>query len=419
MAKGTDLPLLTSDTAAQLGGPEWLVARREAGAATFEKIGMPNARDEVWRYSPIGDLDLDRFSLAQENITLGETSLEAFSNFSGTVVHVAATGIEIPTGSPNGITLVKGSEYGEASELFGSVANDTDAMVALNSAHVRDPLIVDVAKGSLNDEPVVIVHHASSGSMFPRTIIRLADGAVASVIEIFVGGDADTLSIPVTEIEAGDGANLRYGSLQLLNRVGWHLSTISARVGRDANVMQFTTGLGAAYDRCRSDVELAGQGASSVLRSTYFGSGDQIHDLRTQQDHVAPKTISDLLCKGAVTGSSRSVYTGMIKVRNGAIRSNAMQTNHNLVLSETAHADTVPNLDISENDVRCSHASTVGPLDEDQRYYLESRGISPVNTERLLVRGFFRDLLEKTPLPLGTAIAQEEIEARLSQESLV
>ena len=109
----------------------------------------------------------------------------------------------------------------------------------------------------------------------------------------------------------------------------------------------------------------------------------------------------------------------MIKVRNGAIRSNAMQTNHNLVLSETAHADTVPNLDISENDVRCSHASTVGPLDEDQRYYLESRGISPVNTERLLVRGFFRDLLEKTPLPLGTAIAQEEIEARLSQESLV
>jgi len=172
-------------------------------------------------------------------------------------------------------------------------------------------------------------------------------------------------------------------------------------------------GIGASYDRIRSDTVLAGQGASSILRSTYLGEGDQIHDLRTKQDHVASKTISDLLCKGAVTGSSRSIYSGLIKMRHGAVRSNAMQTNHNLVLSEAAHADSVPNLDISENDVRCSHASTVGPIDEDQRYYLESRGIEPAEAERLLVRGFFRDLLNQTTQAGVVDLVAAEIESRL------
>ena len=234
------------------------------------------------------------------------------------------------------------------------------------------------------------------------------------MIELFIGGDGEVLNLPVAELLVGDGANLRYGSLQMLGRSAWHLATIDAVVGRDATVSQLTAGLGGAYDRCRTDVVLDGQGASSVLRSTYLGDGSQIHDLRTKQDHVSPKTISDLLCKGAVADTSRSVYSGLIKMRHGAIRSNAMQTNHNLVLSESAHADSVPNLDISENDVRCSHASTVGPIDEDQRYYLESRGIPRPAAENLLIRGFFADLLERPEAAPAGAVIAAEVDVRLA-----
>jgi Fe-S cluster assembly protein SufD len=133
-------------------------------------------------------------------------------------------------------------------------------------------------------------------------------------------------------------------------------------------------------------------------------------DFRTLQDHRAPKTTSDLLFMGAVADRSHSVYSGLIRVRRGAVRSDAMQTNHNLVLDEGAHADSVPNLDIEENDVRCSHASTVGPVSEDQRYYLESRGVEPEVAERLIVAGFFADIADQVPIAgtramIGQALA--------------
>jgi Fe-S cluster assembly protein SufD len=138
-----------------------------------------------------------------------------------------------------------------------------------------------------------------------------------------------------------------------------------------------------------------------------------VHDIRTLQDHAAPRTTSELLCQGAVAGRSRSVYSGLIRVHRGAVRSDARQTNHNLVLDEGAHADSVPNLDILENDVKCSHASTVGPIDEDQRYYIESRGVAPDVAESLIVRGFFDSIIERGPVPEATVLLQDEVHERL------
>ena len=138
-----------------------------------------------------------------------------------------------------------------------------------------------------------------------------------------------------------------------------------------------------------------------------------MHDIRTLQDHVAPRTTSELLCQGAVAGTSRSVYSGLIRVHRGAVRSDARQTNHNLVLDEGAHADSVPNLDILENDVRCSHASTVGPVDEDQRYYIESRGVAPEMAEGLIVRGFFDAIIDRSPVPAVIPFLQREVHDRL------
>jgi Fe-S cluster assembly protein SufD len=402
------LPPLLTDSSASLGGPSWLQERRDADRATFEDLGLPDSSAEVWRYSPIGDLDLGRFGAARPAtglVRLGEALA---------TVQVGAGRPGVLPEVPEGVSLGQLSSHPEGAALRSSVLSDTaDAIAVLNGAQMADGLVIDVARGVRFEAPIVIVHGAEAGASFPRTFVRLAEGAVLSVIELFVGGDDATLSVPVTELSVGDGATLSYGSIQTLAHGSWHLATVAASVGRDATVSQLTAGLGASYDRIRTDVVLRGQGASSVLRSTYLGSDDQIHDLRTLQDHAAPRTTSDLLCKGAVDDVSRSIYTGVIRVRNGAVRSDARQTNHNLVLSPHAHADSVPNLEIEENDVRCSHASTVGPLDEDQRYYLESRGILPEVAERLLVRGFFRDLLERSPLPGASGFVRDEIEERL------
>ena len=163
----------------------------------------------------------------------------------------------------------------------------------------------------------------------------------------------------------------------------------------------------------RADVSVEGRDARSEILSAYLGDGSQVHDIRTLQDHAAPRTTSELLCQGAVADRSRSVYSGLIRVHRGAVRSDARQTNHNLVLDEGAHADSVPNLDILENDVKCSHASTVGPIDEDQRYYIESRGVAPEVAEGLIVRGFFDAIIDRGPVPEVTPLLQREVHQRL------
>jgi Fe-S cluster assembly protein SufD len=372
---------------------------------------MPKATEEVWRYSPIDDLNLANHTLA--TVPMSQELPEILDGLRGIVVFESAGSLTLPDAAVDGVSLSTLSDHAEGAEILGAVAGNDEALVALNTSAMTEGLVIDIRRGVMVATPIIVMHNVASGASFPRTIVRVAEGASATVIECFAGGPDGALCVPVTEVSVASGGNLRLGSVQLLDVGAWHLATIEATVDRDATIAEFTAGIGASYDRIRSDTVLAGQGASSILRSTYLGEGDQIHDLRTKQDHVASKTISDLLCKGAVTGSSRSIYSGLIKMRHGAVRSNAMQTNHNLVLSEAAHADSVPNLDISENDVRCSHASTVGPIDEDQRYYLESRGIEPAEAERLLVRGFFRDLLNQTTQAGVVDLVAAEIESRL------
>jgi Fe-S cluster assembly protein SufD len=147
--------------------------------------------------------------------------------------------------------------------------------------------------------------------------------------------------------------------------------------------------------------------------AVYFGAGSGMHDFRTLQDHAAPQTTSDLLFKGAVAGTAKGVYSGLIRVRKEAPGTNAFQTNRNLVLSEGAGAESVPNLEIETNDVRCSHASAVGPIDEEQRYYLESRGVPPDVAERLIVLGFFSEVLERLPSQPLAARLRDRLAVRL------
>jgi Fe-S cluster assembly protein SufD len=228
--------------------------------------------------------------------------------------------------------------------------------------------------------------------------------------------DVDGLVVPIVDLVVGDAANVRYLGVQQLGARVWQIGHQTSSVGRDATLHSANVVLGGDYARVRTDSRLEAQGGTSNLLAVYFGDGDQMHDFRTLQDHVGPRTTSDLLFKGAVGGHARGVYSGLIRVRAGAKGTNAFQTNRNLVLNEGAHADSVPNLEIEENDVRCSHASAVGPVDEEQRYYLESRGVPPEAADRLIVLGFFDDILERTPVPGLIPYLRAAVTAKLDRE---
>jgi Fe-S cluster assembly protein SufD len=447
------LETFTEEASQSLGGPSWLQARRASSFAALADMPLPSEKEEVWRYSPIDELRLDAYRpvVADAAAGLGPAG-QAFvdeltagiAGAVGTVVVHNGSPVRWDVGDVPGTSVVVGSAaatagalgHPAADALVGSVLSGGDALVRLNDAFVPDAVVVDVAPGAVVEGPLLIVHWcdgAGSGlegpaaegegtvrpapASFPRTVVRIGRGADAAVVEVVGGapGHDRALIVPVTEIVVGEGARLAHASLQMVGSGAWHIARLAGRVERDATLRSFTIGLGGGYDRTRTDVAVVGPGGTSELRSAYLGTGSQVHDIRTLQDHEAPRSVSDLLCKGAVAGSARSIYSGLIRVRRGAVKTQAMQTNHNLVLHESAHADSVPNLDIEENDVRCSHASTVGPVDEDQRYYLESRGVPPTRAERLIVLGFFEDIVQRSPVPALIPRLRDEVGNRLAR----
>jgi Fe-S cluster assembly protein SufD len=389
---------------------------------------LPSESEEVWRYSPIDHLDLEAFAPVPAAAPAADGAGAALmAELVGAIGSVAGS-VLVHNGWPvagagnagaEGFAFGPASEVASAAALLGSVQEGGDALVRLNDAFAVDALVIDVPAGDRVDGPVLVVHwcDAAGAAVFPRLCVRAGEGAAVSVVEVFTGpaGRGRALVVPVTELVAEDGAALAYVSLQTLPDEDWSIARLAGRGASGAHLRTFTVGLGGAYERVRADVSVDGKDAHSEILSTYLGDGTQVHDIRTLQDHVAPRTTSELLCQGAVAGLSRSVYSGLIRVHRGAVRSDARQTNHNLVLSEGAHADSVPNLDILENDVRCSHASTVGPVDEDQRYYIESRGVPPEEAEGLIVRGFFDAIVDRSPVPEATALLEREVHGRLDR----
>jgi Fe-S cluster assembly protein SufD len=405
---------MTTTFAPAAGGPAWLEAIRHDAVLRLGELPLPSATEERWRYSPIDDLDLTSFTPA----TTPGTTPDILTPTDAAAVVRIVDGFVVATeteGLPNGVTIRVAEDLGDGlTAAFGS--GEEDYLSALHHALAPSLLVIDVAAGVTLEHPIVLATSVSATDgvlTAPWIRVRLGRGAAASLLELVAGG-ARTVTLSRTEFELADGANLRHVALQETAETAWHLARQVAVVGRDAAITSFSVGLGAAYDRIETDVAVTGRGASSTLRNLYLGTGTQVHDVRTLQDHAADHTTSDLLCKGAVADSARSIYTGTIRIRNGAVRSDAAQTNHNLVLGEHAQADSVPNLDINENDVRCSHGSTVGPVDEDQRYYLESRGIAPEVAERLLISGFFADALEQLPIPSAMGVVAGALAARLA-----
>ena len=379
-------------------------ATRRLAWSVFETTGLPTPSDEVWRYAPLGDLGLERFNVPSAPTVVPDSLFASeLSRRAGRVIRVV-DGFCVDTGAAlEGVSVevdqTNDSLAGES--LLQRYESDTFAL--LNAALAPGATVIRVAAGVNVAEPIVVLNESSAGSSFPRTQIVLGRGASVTVVEYFEGG-TNALVVPVSEYRLEDNASLQLITYQRLDSTAWHVARTTGFLGRDARLHQAVVGLGAHYDRSRNDAELLGAGSSNELRTTFLGSGTQVHDFRTRQFHVAPRTTSTLLSKGAVADESRCVYTGLIEIEKGAKRTDARQTNHNLLLSPHAHADSVPNLDIRENDVMCAHASSVGPLDELQRWYLESRGVSREDAQRLLIQGFFYEMLAALPSELAELV---------------
>jgi len=382
-------------------------ARRRETWTLFETLGLPTTSDEVWRYAPLRELNVDQFSVANSPRRDVDSPFAAqLCERAGLVVRVSdGFGLSV-SGLPDGVSV---EFLDEVPSLHGGSWTERyagDSFALLNVALAPATTLLRVAAGVEVRDPIVILNASSSTASFSRTQIVVERGASATVVEYFDGG-RDALVVPMSEYRLDDDAALRLVTYQRLDVSAWHVARTTGRLSRDARLQQAVIGLGGHYDRSRNDAELLGPGASNELRTTFLGTGDQVHDFRTRQFHVGARTISTLLSKGAVADESRSIYTGLIEIEKGAKRTDARQTNHNLLLSKSAHADSVPNLDIRENDVMCAHASSVGPLDELQRWYLESRGVSREDAQRLMIQGFFNEMLAALPQELAELVERD------------
>jgi len=393
----------TADAARSVPGSPDLQAWRATAAERFAAGGLPSADEEVWRYSRIAELDLDTYSLPAgaaptTDVPVGlHGALATVADRAATVitvngrvasVHVADPAVEVLTGD----AVTPGD--------LGAVAEPTDIFFTMNDAYC-EPIVIRIAPGATVAHPIAIGHwsDASGLATFPRLVVQAGEASSASVVEYTASApDSFGLTVPVVELDVGRAARLGYLNAQNLSLATWQLGSQVSRVDTDATLVSVGAAFGGDYARQRTDCRLVGRGATGNLLSVYFGEAAQTLDFRTFQDHAAPDTTSNLLFKGAVGGTSRSVYTGLIRVRKDARGTNAFQTNRNIKLSEGAWAESVPNLQIENNDVHCSHASAVGPVDEEQRFYLESRGVPTAIAERLVVTGFFDEVLTKLPV---------------------
>jgi Fe-S cluster assembly protein SufD len=367
------LSAFTVDANTLTGGPEWLVARRATAAERFAATPLPTAEEEVWRYSRVGDLDLDRYT-------------------------PMATVTEVTHGELGRVRVGRASDLEGAEGMLGALPDTADALTWLHHALVADPLVIHVPAGVTLAEPIVVRHTGPGDGALAavRLVVRAGADSDVRIVEVFDGGGAGLL-LPITDIALAASARVGYVGAQLLDRATWSLGTVDIDAEAQSTVTAGLAGFGGDYARTRTNCRLNGRGASGTLLAAYFGDGDQTLDYRTFQEHVAPDTTSNLLFKGVVSDRARSVYTGLIKVDAGARGTNAFQTNRNIKLSEHAWAESVPNLMIENNDVHCSHASAVGPIDEEQRFYLESRGVPTPVAERLIVAGFLAEAFDQMP----------------------
>jgi len=385
---------------------------RDAALERYRELPLPDTTQEAWRFTDLKGFDPDAYG---SNGHVPGTAPGAMLDIDvAGMAHVSESGIEIER-APDGVTFEPLADH----ELLGSLVGADDKFTAHNAASWKHGLLVRVPKGVELEQPlyVRIANSSPESSLFWRLLVVAEEGARFSLIEEYASASPDLpgYTNAAVELFVGQGAKLEYVSIQNLSQETWHFATHHARVGRDAELDWVAGGFGSKKGKTRIQNDLAGEGATSRVTGAYFADGHQHLDYDTFQEHIAPHTTSDFAFKGALRDQATTVWRGMIRVEPDAQKTNAYQENRNLLLSSEAHADSIPGLEILANDVRCTHGATLGQVDREQLFYLMSRALSRPEAERLIVRGFFQDVLDRIDLePVREALA-DALEARIPQ----
>ncbi len=367
----------------QLDEPSWLAERRVEAYDIYEKLELPDPKHEEFRYTDVRGFDFERFTAPDPSSTTPELpkGLAEKGVIFGSLQQVA-------TEHPD---LVK-------EHFFTDVMTDEHKFTALHAAFHSDSNFVLVPRGVEVELPLEVVRTVEGGSStFPHTTIVVGEQASLTFVDRFTSADSDeaSLSAGVVEVTAGRGATVNYISLQTWGRNVQHFQTQRFTAQRDSTVRSLAVNLGSAFARTQVESVLNGEGSFSEMLGLYFADADQHFAQRTLQHHNAEHTTSDLLYKGALKERSRSEYSGLIKVAKGAQGTDAYQANRNLTLSEDSIARSIPQLEIEANEVRCTHGATVSPVEEEHLFYLMSRGIDRVTAQKLIVFGFFGEVLDR------------------------
>ena len=415
----------TSDAASAVG------PGRDRGKAVAMVDGtLPSTEHEAWRYSPVADLpvsefkpvsgpagdgsELDRLDgyIAERAATV--TVVDGFVTAVDVDPGWAAKGLVVETDPAGAEALPTAALWASGAEADAKLDVESTMFDQLHRAFSPAALRVSVPDGLAVTAPVVVLtHHATAGgASFPHLVVEAGSAAEISVVERQTSVDGIGLSVPVVELLAGDSSNLRYLAIQENGDDLWQLGRQVSTVGSQSTLSTAIAAFGGRYCRVRSDSRLLGRGGTANLTAAYYGDGDQVLDFRTFQHHEARDTRSDLLFKGSQDDRSGSIYTGLIHIHEGAAGSNAFQTNRNVKLSDDAWAWSVPNLEIENNDVHCSHASTVSPVDTDQQFFLQARGVPPMVADRLIVAGFYAEVIDRMPV----AAARGEIQRLIAEK---
>ncbi len=406
------------------------VSIREERNSALEKLSeteFPSPEQEIWRYSKIFDLDLESLKPSFSSPDDKKTESSFLDTKDLSLVSINDGWLGSPKGSNFldssqvylGSLADMGKEFAHIEENFNKPKDFFDC---LNRSYNPETLVIHVPDGVALESPIYIKIQSVTSDLVvcPRIVVNLGENSEVKIVEHHLSGTGVSLSVPVLDVHVGQNSRLKHCVIQNLGEETWQVSKQNFQLEKDSYVEMFTAAFGGDYARSEIRCDLKGRGSEAYSAAAYFGKGEQTLDFRTFQKHEAPDTTSKLLFKGALDEDSRSIYSGLIKVLPEAIRTKAQQTNRNIKLSENAWAESVPNLEIETNDVMCSHASTVSGIDEEQLFYLESKGIETSVAERLIIAGFFDGVISKVFDPLlveeATSILTEVLQNRSKSE---
>jgi len=369
-----------------------------------------------WEFTDISRLDVDSYAVATTAGSGAPDPLWAEVEPVARMLQVDSAAAVLEGELPAGVVVgaLETAEHTAIGAHLGRVVTREDAFTARNRALYRGGAFVYVPKDVKVDGPILLsaVQSVAGSAMHWRVLVVLEEGAEAEIWEEYLSDD-EGLFTTVVELVVSANAKLRFVSGQALSEKGWLFGSQRAVVERDGSLDWVALGFGGARGKVFMETKLAGAGAHAKVTGAYASHGRQHLDFDTLQEHAAPDTTSDLAFRGVLQGRASSVWRGMIKVDPGAQKTDAFQESRNLLLSDKAHADAIPGLEILANDVRCTHAAAIAQVDPEQIFYLRSRGLPTPTAQRLVIEGFLEALVERFEEGPVRQVLADALERRL------